>query len=157
MSRTRLVRRMGAVVLLCATFGCATARPAPESTAPDGREREIVATLQASAQAWNRGDLDGFLQPYLDSPATSYIERDVVRGVPAIRASYAGSWFRTGRPAGELAYDRIEVRPLGRDYALVVGHWTVTNRETHQPRGGIFSLTWFRSPRGWRIIHDHSS
>jgi len=48
------------------------------------------------------------------------------------------------------------VRPLGRDFALVVGHWTVTGM-ANGDRSGIFSLTWQRRPEGWRIIHDHSS
>jgi len=154
MVRLKPMRRMGAVLLIAAATACATAHPAP---AGGSMRQDIEAVLQASAQAWNRGDLDGFLLPYLDSPQTSYIARDVIRGVPAIRESYATSWFRAGRPAGDLTYDRIEVRPLGRDHALVIGHWTVTDRNTRQPRGGIFSLTFFRSPQGWRIIHDHSS
>lgn len=149
------VRRASAVLLLAAAAACATAQPAPRSTAGDAQA--IEAVLQESARAWNRGDLDGFLLPYLNAPTTTYIAGDVVRGVPAIRESYAGSWFRGGRPAGELSYSGIEVRPLGRDYALVIGHWTVTNRETRQPRSGIFSLTFQRAPQGWRIIHDHSS
>jgi len=149
------MRRASAVLLMAAAAACATAHPAPQPGGGD--QRAIEAVLQESAQAWNRGDLDGFLLPYLNAPTTTYIARDVVRGVPAIRESYAGSWFRGGRPAGELAYSGIEVRPLGRDYALVIGHWTVTNRETRQARSGIFSLTFQRTPQGWRIIHDHSS
>lgn len=155
MARYKTVRRVSTLLLAAALAACATAQPAPQ--AGGNPQQEIEAVLQASAQAWNRGDLDGFLLPYLNAPTTSYIERDVVRGVPAIRASYASSWFRNGRPAGDLMYDRIEVRPLGRDYALAIGHWTVTNRDTRQARSGIFSLTFFHAPAGWRIIHDHSS
>jgi uncharacterized protein (TIGR02246 family) len=142
------------MVLLAGAAACATAQPAPR--AGGGAQQEIEAVLQTSAQAWNRGDLDGFLLPYLNSPQTTYIARDVIRGVPAIRESYATSWFRGGAPAGQLAYDRIEVRPLGRDYALALGHWTVA-RASQPPLSGIFSLTFMRTPQGWRIIHDHSS
>ena len=147
------VRRVPAVLLLVAAAACATAQPAPQTDV----QQQIVAGLTESAAAWNRGDLDGFLAPYLNAPTTSYIARDVVRGVPAIRESYANSWFRGGRPAGELSYNNIEVRPLGPNHALAVGHWRVVMRETGQPRTGIFSLTYQRTPQGWRIIHDHSS
>ncbi|HET7231164.1 MAG TPA: DUF4440 domain-containing protein [Longimicrobium sp.] len=152
MPRLTPLRRACAVLLTAVVAACATAQPAPVND-----EQAIVALLNESAGAWNRGDLDGFLYPYLNSPQTSYITREVVRGVPAIRQSYAETWFRGGRPAGDLAYSGIEVRPLGRDYALVVGHWRVTNRETQRAQNGIFSLTFMRSPQGWRIIHDHSS
>lgn len=154
MHRTTLLRRTFVMVLLAGAAACATAQPAPQ--AGGNPQREIEAVLQESAGAWNRGDLDGFLLPYLNSPQTTYIARDVIRGVPAIRESYATSWFRGGAPAGRLSYDRIEARPLGRDYALVLGHWTVT-RANQQPLSGIFSLTFMRTPQGWRIIHDHSS
>jgi uncharacterized protein (TIGR02246 family) len=155
MPRTIPLRRTLAVLLLAGAAACATAQPAPQAGGGDDA-RQIEAVLQESARAWNRGDLDGFLLPYLDSPQTTYIARDVVRGVPAIRESYATSWFRGGTPAGQLGYDRIETRMLGRDYALAVGHWTVT-RASQPPLGGIFSLTFMRTPQGWRIIHDHSS
>jgi beta-aspartyl-peptidase (threonine type) len=154
MHRITPLRRTFVMVLLAGAAACATAQPSPR--AGGSPQREIEAVLQESARAWNRGDLDGFLLPYLNSPQTTYIARDVIRGVPAIRESYATSWFRGGAPAGQLAYDRIEARPLGRDYALVLGHWTVT-RANQQPLGGIFSLTFMRTPQGWRIIHDHSS
>lgn len=149
------VRRMPAVLLLAAAAACATAQPAPR--AAGNPQNDIVAGLTESAAAWNRGDLDGFLKPYLNAPTTTYIERDVVRGVPAIRESYSRSWFRGGRPAGELSYSGIEVRPLGPNHALAVGHWRVVMRETGQPRTGIFSLTYERTAEGWKIVHDHSS
>lgn len=155
MPRYTPVRRVVAVLMLATVAACATTQPAPQ--AAGNLQQEIVAGLTESAAAWNRGDLDGFLAPYLNGPNTTYIARDVVRGVPAIRESYANSWFRGGRPAGELSYNDIEVRPLGPNHALAVGHWRVVMRETNQPRTGIFSLTYQRTPQGWRIIHDHSS
>lgn len=149
------VRRASAVLLWAAAAACATAQPSPQAGGND--QRAIEAVMNESAQAWNRGDLDGFLLPYLDAPTTTYVGVTVIRGMPGIRESYATTWFRGGRPAGELAYSGMEYRPLGRDYALLIGHWTVTNRETRQARSGIFSLTFQRTPQGWRIIHDHSS
>jgi len=153
-------RRALAIVAMAAAAGCATAQtasvPAP---APGGSPAaEIEQVLQTSAEAWNRGDLDGFLLPYLNSDQTTFVSRDVVHGIPAIRETYLSSWWRGGRPSLNLAYRGIDVRPLGRDYALAVGHWVVTDKNTGQEtRTGIFSLTMMRTPQGWRIIHDHSS
>lgn len=155
-------RRALAIVAMASAAGCATAQtspaPAPAPSAAGSPAAEIEQVLQASAQAWNRGDLDGFLLPYLNSDQTTFVGRDVVHGVPAIRETYLGSWWRGGRPTLNLAYNRIDVRPLGGDYALAVGHWVVTDKTTGQEtRTGIFSLTMVRTPQGWRIIHDHSS
>ncbi|HEX6749272.1 MAG TPA: nuclear transport factor 2 family protein [Longimicrobium sp.] len=160
MHRSVPARRALAILATAAAAGCATARTssAPAPSVVGSPAAEIEQVLQASAQAWNRGDLDGFLLPYLNSDQTTFVGRDVVHGVPAIRETYLSSWWRGGTPTLNLAYNRIDVRPLGRDYALAVGHWVVTDKNTGQEtRTGIFSLTMVRTPQGWRIIHDHSS
>ncbi|MFL5384996.1 MAG: YybH family protein [Longimicrobiaceae bacterium] len=149
--------RFAPLLLTLSIAACATARPA---AAPAGAAdpRQIEAILRESTVAWNRGDLEGFLRPYLHGPNVTFMGNDVVRGFDAIREFYRGSWFRTGAPTVNLAYRGIEVRPLGRDYALVLGKWAVMDKNTGQEtRHGDFSLTWMRTPEGWRIIHDHSS
>jgi uncharacterized protein (TIGR02246 family) len=141
-------------LLLVAAAACSRPQTSPTPNADDARQ--IIAGLQASAQAWNRNDLEGFIAVYADGPNTTFIGQDVVHGKDAIRDFYRSTWFRTGSPPGELTYDRIDVRPLGRDHALAVGHWHVLMRSNNQMRNGIFSLTYERTPQGWRIIHDHS-
>ena len=159
MLRSTPVRRAFAAFAVAANAACATAVPAAAPAPAEGSDAAAIRqVLEASAQAWNRGDMDGFLRPYLDSPQTTFMGTDVVRGLPAIRQFYQGTWWRNGAPAGLLSYRGIEVRPLGRDYALSTGHWITSDRSTgQQSRSGIFSLTWMRTPQGWRIIHDHSS
>jgi beta-aspartyl-peptidase (threonine type) len=156
MRRFAPFRRTLPVLALAAAAACATGRPAGAPAGGDDA-RQIEAQLHESTAAWNRGDLEGFLHPYLNGADVTFMGENVVRGYPAIRDFYRGSWFRTGAPTVNLAYRRIEVRPLGRDYALVLGQWVVTNKTTGQEtRHGTFSLTWMRTPQGWRIIHDHS-
>lgn len=146
--------RRFAPLLLTLSAACATAQPAPNRGTD---AQQIEAILQESTVAWNHGDLEGFLHPYLNGPGVTFMGNDVVRGYGAIRDFYRGTWFRGGAPTVNLAYHDVEVRPLGRDYALVLGKWVVTNKETGQEtRHGTFSLTWMRTPQGWRIIHDHS-
>jgi uncharacterized protein (TIGR02246 family) len=152
----RFVFRRTLPLLALVAAGCATAHTAgPGSAAAD--QQQIGAILHESAAAWNRGDLDGFMRPYLTGSGATFMGDDVVRGYDAIRDFYRGSWFRNGAPTVNLAYRNIEMRPLGPNYALVLGKWFVSNKTTGQEtRHGIFSLTWMRTPDGWRIIHDHS-
>jgi uncharacterized protein (TIGR02246 family) len=156
MHRFAAVRRTAALLSAVVLFAAVPA--AAQSTSGGDPAADINAVLQASAQAWNRGDLDQFLLPYLDAPTTTFIAGRVVRGVPAIRQTYATSWFRSGAPTQNLAYRDIEVRPLGPGFALAVGHFVLINKTTGaEEQSGIFSLTMQQTPQGWRIIHDHSS
>ena len=154
-------RAFAAVLLIAATAACSGGMPSPAAepspAAAAAAQNEITEILRASADEWNRGSLDGFMVPYLDSPDITYIgTTGVVRGKAAIRAFYASTWFRTGSPAGRLSYSEVEVHPTGPNHALSVGRWKVVDAAGRE-RTGMFSLTWARTPQGWRMIHDHSS
>ena len=155
-------RRAFAAALLIALTACSSGGtvPAGEPTpaAMSAAQTEIVRLLQESAAEWNRGNLDGFIHPYADSPTITYMGANgVVRGKPALRQEYASTWFRGGRPAGQLSFSDIEVRMLGPEHALSIGKWKVVLASNNQERTGTFSIIWQRRPEGWRMVHDHSS
>ena len=150
-------RRQILAVAALAVGACAGPRaPAPSSSVA----ASIVAELQASAAAFNRGDLDGFLAPYLDSPETTFMTGPgVIRGLPTIRERYrAGYWKAGAQPPQLLRFEQLTVRSLDRDYALVTGRFLLTDRANGSPAAsGNFTLVYRRTDRGWKIIHDHSS
>ncbi len=116
--------------------------------------------IQASAEAWNRGDLDGFLSTYQDSTGTTFMTGPgVIHGLATIRERYRKSYFTAGAvPPTVLRFEQLAVRPLGPDYALCTGRFLLTDRVTGADAGhGNFSLVLRRTPAGWKIIHDHSS
>lgn len=115
--------------------------------------------LEASARSWNDGDLEGFLDDYLDSPETAFVGSTLTFGVPAIRSRYQASYWRTGRAEQHLRFEDIEVRPLGTDHALALGRYLLSNPGSGESEGrGWFTLVLRRTAPGtWRIIHDHSS
>lgn len=143
-------------VAALAVGACAPSRtPAPEPVAAS-----VVAVLQASADAWNRGDLDGFLEPYLDSSETTFMTGPgVIHGLGTIRERYRAHYFTAaGRPPTLLRFSDLDVRPLGAGHALMTGRFHLTTRATGAPAdSGNFTLVWRRTPHGWKIIHDHSS
>ena len=157
MPRFAPFRRALPVLAAAALAACATA-PQSASVGNAGAARDmVIRELQESATAWNNGDLEGFLKPYSRNPEATFVGADVVHGYDAIRDFYRSSWWRTGTPTLNLVYRDIDVRPLGPNHLLVVGHWAVSNKQTGaETRKGIFSLTFARTPDGWRIIHDHS-
>lgn len=149
-----------ALGLLLALAGCARSRTleAPTPQAPDPGP-EITAMLRASAESWNQGDIEGFLDDYLDSPQTAFVGGSgVIRGLDEIRRRYRAGYWSTGRPRDLLRFEDLEVQRLGAEHALAIGRYILSDPATDQTTGhGVFSLVLVRTPQGWRIIHDHSS
>jgi uncharacterized protein (TIGR02246 family) len=125
----------------------------PESQKSD--QVAITQVLQNQQIAWNKGDIDAFLEGYWRSPNLTFSGAEgIARGWDGVRTRYRNSY--AGRDAmGQLAFSRLEFRFLGPDAALVLGHWHLTR--TKGDVGGVFSLVWQRFPEGWRIVHDHTS
>lgn len=114
--------------------------------------------LTASAASWNAGDLEGFLDDYLDAPGTAFVGSTVTHGVDEIRRRYQASYWKTGTPVQHLRFEDIEVRPLGGEHALALGRYVLLTPGTANVEGqGWFSLVLQRTAAGWKIIHDHSS
>lgn len=150
-------RALPAALLLLALAACAPSLPPPARPAPGPEAAAAIAVLMRSAEAWNRGDLDGFVAPYHDS-ATFVTSTGLVRGREAIRQRYVTGYWSNGAPAGLLTFRDVEATPLGPDHLLTVGRYVLTDRATsRQSATGIFSLVWIRTADGWRILHDQSS
>ncbi len=128
----------------------------PASAATD--QDAITAALSASASAWNRGDLAGFMAVYERGPQTAYIKHDgPVLGADAISAMYATRFAGPPAARGTLSLTVLSYRPLGADYALVTGRFSLARLPTLPTASGIFTLVFHRSAAGWGIISDHTS
>jgi uncharacterized protein (TIGR02246 family) len=135
--------------ILMAAFVCAAPEQAPNSVA------EIQSILTAQQDAWNRGDIDSFMNAYARSPSTVFVSEDEVRrGWETVRERYRVKYSDPAK-MGKLSFSEIEVTMLSPNAALVFGRWRLkhTNDEPH----GRFTLIFNRLPEGWRIVHDHTS
>lgn len=154
-------RRLGA---LCSVLACAGCSVAQKNGIRETREdsghsrtihiREIQAVLESQEAAWNRGDVNGFMQGYWNSPFLTFssggkIQRGWQETMDRYRTTYPNR-----ETMGQLKFDDLDALALGSDHALVTGSWLL---EREEPVGGVFSLIFRRLPEGWRIIHDHTS
>src|SRR5690606_33536670 len=132
----------------------ASGTPAP---AGEDAVTAVPAMLRASAEDWNNGDLDGFLDDYLDSPETAFVGSDVSFGVEEMRARYLRSLCSTGRPPGLVGLEDIHVRRVGAAHARARGRYVLSDRSAGAPASpGMLTLALVRAREGRRIIHDHS-
>jgi uncharacterized protein (TIGR02246 family) len=122
------------------------------------QSEDIRALLKHSEEAWNRGDLTAFVSYYDDSPETTFVGRDVVRGgVQAILARYR-KVYPTRESMGELTFQNIQVRMLAPDLALVTGEFRLQRTAAGGGNAaGRYTLILRKTSSGWKIIHDHTS
>lgn len=151
-------RTLAPLALAALTAGC-VARPAPGAPQPAeaaAARREIVAMMDASARAWNRGDLDAFTADYAPGAGTTYIGRaGIVRGPAAIRAVYAPR-FAPGGVRDSLSFEDVEVDLLAPGLANTIAFYRLSRGDSTIARGPT-SLVMRRDRGRWRIVHDHSS
>lgn len=137
------------LALASAATGCRGERPSADD------EREIRAVLDRQRDAWNRGDIDGFMEGYRRSPDTVFTSGGTVRrGFDETIAAYKKKYV-SDDAMGQLSFDDVELEPVGPDGAIALGRWTLT--ETPQAGTGVFTLVFRREAGAWKIVHDHTS
>jgi beta-aspartyl-peptidase (threonine type) len=115
----------------------------------------ITKILDAQQNNWNQGNVDAFLEGYWHSPDLTFSgSGGIARGWDGVLARYKKN-YPDRATMGQLDFSSLEFRFLGKDAALVLGHWHLARAQGDV--GGVFSLVWQRFPEGWRIIHDHTS
>jgi ketosteroid isomerase-like protein len=117
----------------------------------------IRSLLSAQQAAWNRGDLEAFMQGYARTDTLRFASGGSVRtGWQTTLDNY-----REGYPdraaMGRLAFSDLDVEVMSPAWAMVFGRWQL-QRENDAP-GGLFTLIVHRdAPEApWRIVHDHTS
>lgn len=117
----------------------------------------IRAVLQGQVEAWNRHDLEGFMEGYWNSPdLTFFSDAKETKGWEATLARYREKYQGNGAEMGKLEMSDLQVSMLGADSAFVRGRWQLSLSSGQQPHG-LFTLIFRRFPQGWRIVHDHTS
>lgn len=128
-----------------------------------GPRAQIEAAMAGSAQGWNRGDLDAFLDIYADDPGTSFTgSKGIERGLAPIRARYAKNYpgqFGPGdRPKRTLlSFVFEDFQLIGTTHAHLIARWTLTPAAGAAVQTGMTSLLFRRTVSGWKIVADHSS
>ena len=141
------------IPIISCIFSAVLVSAAPEP--PSNSAAEIQSVLSAQQDAWNRGDIDAFMNGYAQSASTVFVSEDEVRrGWETVRDRYRIRYSDRAK-MGTLSFSDIEVTVLSPDAAVVLGRWRL-KRANDEPKGR-FTLIFKRLPEGWRIVHDHTS
>ena len=146
--RYRIVLATSLLFLLGVTLASGQTKAAKDAKA-------IQAVLDAQVAAWNRGDIEAFMDGYERSEKTVFVGGDnVTRGWQTVLDRYKRN-YDTREKMGTLKFSDLEIAPLGNDSALVLMRWHL-QRAKDEPHGRS-TLIMRRTKKGWKIIHDHSS
>ena len=145
------MRNLGRRLVFIATISFAATGPLFSADAA----AEIRAVMNAQVAAWNRGDIDGFMEGYARSNATEFVSGDkITRGWQTVRDRYLKK-YDSREKMGTLTFSDIKITSLSSETAIVLGRWQLA-RKSDKPHG-VFTLLFRRTLAGWRIVHDHTS
>jgi len=117
----------------------------------------VRAVLDKQVEAWNRGDLEGFMAGYWSSPDLVFQSgATLTRGWQATRERYRRRYQAEGKEMGRLHFEDLDVQLLSADAAFIRGRWHLTMKDGSEP-GGLFTLLARRIGGEWKIVHDHTS
>lgn len=120
-----------------------------------GNETAIRQLLHEQTLAWNRGDLEGFMQGYWKNDSLMFIgQSGVTYGWHNTLNNYRKNYPDTAA-MGKLLFDIIKVEKLSKKYYQVVGKWLL--KRSIGNLSGHYTLLLRKINGKWAIIADHSS
>ncbi|MGI8639003.1 MAG: YybH family protein [Pyrinomonadaceae bacterium] len=116
---------------------------------------DIRKVMNEQTAAWNRGNIEGFMQGYWNSPELVFVSgANVTKGWQPTLDRYKKNYDSKAK-MGALTFSDLEVDVLSKDAAVVLGSWSL-QRESDNPHGK-FTLIFRKFKDGWKIVHDHTS
>ena len=115
--------------------------------------------LTVQRDAWNRADIDAFMQGYWQSDDIRFASADAFKyGWQATLGGYRKA-YPGAAAMGKLDFDLVEVRELSPDAVYVFGKWNLTRADEAKDKAphGLFTLIVERKDGTWVITRDHTS
>jgi L-asparaginase / beta-aspartyl-peptidase len=151
-----LVKRVLSVTLLLLTFAVAASAQQRDAML----QFQLSDQLKKSAARWNVGDLDGFLNDYIQSDELTFTSGgQILKGFEALDRRYRKSYGESAQSMGQLSFSDLEVWTLGPSQALVLGRWRLQREQATGEKvdEGVFTLVMVKIGDHWKILHDHTS
>ena len=115
-------------------------------------QNKIISVMKIQEEAWNRGDLTGFMQGYWKSDSLKFVgSRGISYGWNKTLENYKKS-YHNKEIMGKLHFDIDLIEKLSEDTYYLIGRYTLT-RKNDTP-SGYFNLIWKKINGKWFIITD---
>ena len=135
-------------IMVTSLIGCNTYDEKSEVNA-------IKEVMYQQQLAWNKGDLEGFMQGYWKNDSLVFIgSKGLTYGWQTTLENYQKG-YPTPEKMGELTFTLKHVKVLSPFEAFVIGKWELTRPGDH-PKGH-YTILWKKFNGEWKIVADHSS
>lgn len=120
------------------------------------REEQKIRQIMAKQElAWNRFDLEGFMEGYWHSDSLRFIgSKGLTFGWRNTLDNYKRS-YPNPDAMGTLKFTILSVELLSGKSAFVIGKWQLTRKQ--DLLSGHYTLLWRKIKGKWVIVADHSS
>jgi ketosteroid isomerase-like protein len=133
---------------LIVVSACTAARPIDVHAV----SRRVLETLNAQQEAWNRGDIRGFMDGYRNAQETTFVSgTNLKRGHREVLEGYLKN-YPAGRQ-GKLQFHIVEIRPVAADAAYVLGRYELAGDRLQT---GFFTLVLREVDGRFVVVHDHT-
>jgi len=141
-----------AIALLAPVCIFSQANPS-QSSAND--EISIRQVLNQQLVAWNRGDIQTFMQGYWQNDSVMFIGKSGINWGWKKTLDHYKTAYPDTTAMGKLTYEIVLVKQLSSEYYYVVGRWMLSRRIGDL--GGYYDLLFRKINGRWLIVADHSS
>jgi ketosteroid isomerase-like protein len=123
--------------------------------AQSNSETAIRKILDEQTAAWNRGDIDHFMNGYWENDSLMFIGKSgVTYGWNNTLKNYKKGYPDTAA-MGKLTFTLIQVKKLSKEYYHITGKWFL--KRSIGDIGGHYTLLFRKINGRWVIVSDHSS
>ena len=114
----------------------------------------VIQLMMKQENAWNRGDVDGFMEHYWKSDSLKFIGKSgITYGWQRTYDNYKKN-YPDAKTMGKLTFQLMSMEQLSPTAVYIIGSW---NLERDEPVGGHFTLLWKKINDKWVIVADHTS
>ncbi|MFZ9877440.1 MAG: YybH family protein [Chitinophagaceae bacterium] len=141
---------MRKLLILSILIGCSVVSPAQKNA-----RQKILTLLDTQTQAWNRGDLEGFMKGYWENDSLRFIGKSgITYGYNNTLNNYKRGYPDTAA-MGKLQFTILVIKKLSPRYYEVVGKWYL--KRSIGDVSGHYTLLLRKINSKWVIVSDHSS
>ncbi len=117
--------------------------------------QSIQKILSNQITAWNKGDLNSFMEGYWQNDSLVFIgKKGITYGFNKTLDNYKKNYPDKSH-MGQLQFDIISMKPIDNSHYFIIGKWHLTRSVGDLE--GHFTLLFKKINGIWNIIADHSS